>query len=226
MKNKDISDKIKDLSKDEVKKIKTIIDVLEVYLIPIKEYHENHIWVNEFENIGFVDLVKLLTKLDKEFSIINFQRKTTNNAVTVSMKEVKDEVFSNLGEKLSNFKDLVYDIDTEKEIIKKITFVDPKLGYPYKVVFNDDYVNYKEANKKPLYWQLLRRIALNENIQRIEVENQYTHLTNVERFPFKDEYTYTQILKLQDGYIIPNIEFEKPINNNEFIKRRKKQLAK
>lgn len=226
MKNKEISNKLESLSRDEILKIKTIIGVLEVYLIPTKDYHEDHIKVDEFEDIGFVSLVKLLTKLDKEFNIINFQRRTTNSAVIVSMKEVEDEDFSNLGEKLSNFKDLVYDIDTEKEMIKKITFVDPSLGYPYKVIFNDDYVNYKEANKNPLYWQLLRRIALDEPVERKDVENQYTHLANVDRFPFKNEYAYTKILKLQDGYLIPNIEFEKPINNNEFNKRRKKQLAK
>lgn len=219
MENKKLDEQLKTLSNDEIEKIKTIIDVLEIFLIPTKEYRDDYVEVKYFKNIDFMELVKLLTKLDKDFGIINFQRRRINGAVDLMLKDQNPK-------KLSVFKNLIYSIDTSKVKIKKITFVDAELGLPCDVVFNDDYINYKEANRKPLYWGLLRKIALNEPVLRKEVENQYTHLTNVEKFPFKEEYAYTKILRVYDGQIISNIEFERSISSSEFRKRRKKQLKK
>lgn len=215
MENKNV-EKLKALPKGVVNELKQILKIIGDVLISHrhKPYINDFFEMHYFQDFKPLTVIRTLKALDDDFNIINFQQRETSKAVHIGLKTDEDAT------DFYNFQELVNEIYTGPEVIKKMTFVSPK-ETRFKAVINDDYSDWQNADKNIQYWRLLAEIALKGFAYKAEFKSAYDQLNNQDKNPFRNNYKHSQIIKSEKERITSIIEME-IINDHEFREQEKK----
>ncbi len=95
----------------------------------------------------------------------------------------------------------------KSEAIEKLILVEPK-GRRIKVVINDDYKNFFDVGYKD-YWSFLFRVASGEeDLEASKHKGAFDYFNSNKQCKLYSKFGHrvTKILKIEDGYIRPNIE--------------------
>lgn len=215
MENKN-AEKLRTLPKGTIYDLKQILKIIEDILISHrhKPYTNDFFEMDFFQELKPLSVIRILKMLDDNFNVIHFQQRETSRAVHIGLKTDEDTT------DFYDFQKLVNEIYTGPEAIRKMTFVDPK-ETRFKVVINDDYSDWQNADRNIQYWRLLSELAINGVAYRTEFRSAYDQLNNQDKNPFKNNYKHSQIIKSEKERITSNIEME-IINGHEFREREKK----